>query len=178
MRNSLLAAASQATGDKRMPAHIDLARFYLARGFYAEAKGVIDLVLGETKESEVDPSAYIIRAVAATLSDHPELALKDLANPAIGANSDAQLWKGLASAKQGKWVDAREKFKNAEFAITGLPVDLQRIVSIEAFRAALEVKDYPTAGLRNNDLTTLGAGAWTGGRNRPVAGTVCRSPWP
>ena len=158
MRNSLLAAASQATGDKRMSAHIDLARFYLARGFYPEAKGVLDLILGETKESEVDPSAYIIRAVATTLSGHPELALKDLANPAIGANSDSQLWKGLAYAEQGKWVDAREKFKNAEFAITGLPIDLQRIVTIEAFRAALEVKDYPTAGLRSNDLTTMGAG--------------------
>jgi predicted negative regulator of RcsB-dependent stress response len=158
-RNSLVAAASQATGEKRMPAHIDLARFYLARGFYPEAKGVLDLILGETKESEVDPSAYIIRAVANTLSGHPELALKDLANPAIGSNSDSQLWKGLAYAQQEKWVDAREKFKNAEFAITGLPVDLQRIVTIEAFRAALEVKDYPTAGLRSNDLTTLGAGS-------------------
>ncbi|WP_424627346.1 tetratricopeptide repeat protein [Bradyrhizobium sp. SYSU BS000235] len=158
MRNSLLAAASQATGDKRMAAHIELARFYLSRGFYPEAKGVLDLILGETKESEVDPSAYILRAVATTLSGHPELALKDLANPAIGANSDSQLWKGLAYAKQGKWVDAREKFKNAEFAITGLPTDLQRIVTIEAFRAALEVKDYPTAGARSNDLTTLGAG--------------------
>lgn len=157
-RNSLMAAASQATGDKRMSAHIDLARFYLARGFYPEAKGVLDLILGETKESEVDPSAYIIRAVASTLFGHPELALKDLANPAIGANSDSQLWKGLAYAKQGKWVEAREKFKNAEFAITGLPIDLQRIVTIEAFRAALEVKDYPTAGLRSNDLTSLGAG--------------------
>ncbi|MEH2509945.1 hypothetical protein V1291_001299 [Nitrobacteraceae bacterium AZCC 1564] len=159
MRNSLMAAASQATGDKRMSAHVDLARFYLARGFYPEAKGVLDLILGETKETEVDPSAYIIRAVATTLSGHPELALKDLANPAIGANSDSQLWKGLAYAEQGKWVEAREKFKNAEFAITGLPIDLQRIVTIGAFRAALEVKDYPTAGLRSNDLTTLGAGA-------------------
>lgn len=158
MRNSLLAAASRATGDKRMSAHIDLARFYLARGFYPEAKGVLDFILGETKESEVDPSAYIIRAVASTLSGNPELALKDLANPAIGANSDAQLWKGLAYAEQGKWVDAREKFKNAEFAITGLPIDLQRVVTIEAFRAALEVKDYPTAGLRSNDLTTMGPG--------------------
>ncbi len=96
--------------------------------------------------------------MASTLSGRPELALKDLANPAIGANSDSQLWKGLAYAGQEKWVDAREKFKNAEFAITGLPLDMQRIVVIEAFRAALEVKDYPSAGLRSNDLDTMGPG--------------------
>jgi len=42
--------------------------------------------------------------------------------------------KRLAYARQGKWADAREKFKNVEFAVTSLPVELQRIVISEAMR--------------------------------------------
>ena len=75
----------------------------------------------------------------------PEQALKDLANPAIGTNYDSQLWKALAYARQGKWAEAREKFKNVEFAITSLPIELQRIVMPEAMRASLEVRDYSGA---------------------------------
>src|ERR1700735_3887639 len=100
------------------PARVDLARFYLARGMYPEAKGVLDLVLADTRRGEEDPAALIVHSVASALMGRPELALTDLANPAIGANYDSQLWKALASGRQGKWAEAREKFKNVEFAIT------------------------------------------------------------
>ncbi len=86
-----------------------------------------------------------MHAVASVLMGRPELGLKDLANPVIGSNYDSQLWKGLAYARQGKWAEAREKFKNAEFAITSLPIELQRIVMTDAMRASLEVKDYAGA---------------------------------
>ena len=86
----------------------------------------------------------------------PELALKDLANPAVGTSFDSQMWKALAYARQGKWVDAREKFKNAEFAITALPIELQRIVVSEAMRASIEVKDYSGAAKRSSDLDVVG----------------------
>ena len=39
-----------------------------------------------------------------------EQALKIIANPALGASSDTQLWTGLALAQQGKYAQAREKF--------------------------------------------------------------------
>src|SRR3979411_1342820 len=87
---------------------------------------------------------------------HPERGLKDLANPAIGTNYDSQLWKALAYARQGKWADAREKFKNVEFAISSLPSELQRIVISEAMRCSLEVKDYSGAAKRSGDLDAVG----------------------
>lgn len=52
-----------------------------------------------------------------------------------------QLWKALALRARAKWAEAREKFKNAEFSVATLPLDLQRIVTIEAMKASLEVKD-------------------------------------
>ena len=47
----------------------------------------------------------------------PDDALKDLGNPAIGANYESQLWRAVALARQAKWPEAREKLKNVDFVI-------------------------------------------------------------
>jgi tetratricopeptide (TPR) repeat protein len=155
-QDALIAATAAAEPDKRTPLRIDLARFYMSRGMNAEAKGVLDLVLAGAKPGFEDPVALMVHSVASILIGRPEQGLKDLANPAIGTNYDSQLWKALASARQGKWADAREKFKNVEFAITSLPLELQRIVITEAMRASLEVKDFSGAAKRGSDLEVVG----------------------
>jgi tetratricopeptide (TPR) repeat protein len=154
--DTLVTAAASATAEQRTPARMDLARFYMSRGMYPEAKGVLDLTLSEAKPGQEDLSALIVHSVASTLMGRPEQGLKDLAGPAIGTNYDSQLWKALALARQGKWADAREKFKNVEFAITSLPLELQRAVITEAMRASIEVKDYSGAASRSNDLDVIG----------------------
>jgi tetratricopeptide (TPR) repeat protein len=154
--DTLVTAAASATAEQRNPARLDLARFYMSRGMYPEAKGVLDLMLGEAKPGQEDLSALIVHSVATTLMGRPEQGLKDLASAAIGTNHDSQLWKALALARQGKWADAREKFKNVEFAVTSLPLELQRVVIIEAMRASIEVKDYSGAASRSNDLDVIG----------------------
>src|SRR5262249_12011604 len=76
-----------------------------------------------------------------------------------GSTYGAQLWQGLAKARQGKWAEARERFKNVEFAIASLPPELQRIVLMDAMRASLEVKDYAGAARRRSDLDVVGVPA-------------------
>jgi len=154
--DELIAAEAAVEPDKRTPLRIDLARFYMSRGMYPEAKGVLDLVLAAAKPGFEDPVALMVHSVASILIGRPEQGLKDLANPAIGTNNDAQLWKALAYAGLGKWPDAREKFKNVEFAITALPIELQRIVVLDGMRAALEVKDFSDAAKRSSDLDVIG----------------------
>lgn len=158
-QDELINASAKASGEARTMARYELARFYMARGMYAEAKGVIDLVLGDLKSGQDDPIALIIRAACSVMIGHPEEALKDLGNPAIGANFDAQLWRALAVAKQGKWPEAREKLKNVEFITNGLPLDMQRVVLSEAMRASLEVKDYAGATNLSSELDHVGVPA-------------------
>src|SRR4029077_7192952 len=107
---------------------------------------VTNLILSETKAGSEDAAVVKVNAVA---SIH-------LGNPAIGNGYDSQLWKALAFARQGKWADAREKFKNAEFAIAALPLEMQRIVTADAMRASLEVKDYAGASRRRSELDVVG----------------------
>jgi tetratricopeptide (TPR) repeat protein len=155
-QDALTEAAAAAEADRRTPARIELARFYLSRGMYPEAKGVLDLALADAKPGVEDPVLLTVHAVASILMGRPEQGMKDLANPAIGTNYDSLLWKALAYARMGRWADAREKFKNVEFAITALPIDLQRIVISDAMRASLEVKDYSGAAKRSSDLEIIG----------------------
>jgi tetratricopeptide (TPR) repeat protein len=155
-KDALQAAAAAAEAHRRTPARIDLASFYMSHALYPEAKSVLDLVLADARPGLEDPVALILHSVANTLMGRPSEGLEDLANPAIGANYDSQLWKALAYARLGRWAEAREKFKNVEFAITSLPIELQRIVIAEALRASLEVRDYSGAAKRSGDLDVVG----------------------
>jgi len=154
--DKLTEAAAVADTGSLANTRMDLAKFYMARGMYYEAKGVADLAISDMKVGEESPVALIIHAVASALIGRPEQTLKDIAQPALGPGYDSELWKAFAFAKQGKWVEARERFKNAEFTLAALPADLQRAGLMMALRAALEVKDYAGASSRGSELEVVG----------------------
>ena len=156
---ALIQAMARAEPDLRPQARLDLARFYMARAMYPEAKGVTEVAMADPNAKKDESITLMVHAVASILIGRPGRGLKDLANPAIGANYDSQMWQALALARQSKWAEAREKFKNVEFAIASLPVDLQRIVTMDAMRAALEVKDYAGAAKRRAELEVIGVPA-------------------
>ena len=154
--DALIKAAAAAGPEQKAQARLELANFYMSRGMYQEARGVTNLIISDTNQGNEDAAVLMVNAVASILIGHPERALKVLASPAIGNGYDSQLWKGLAFARQEKWADAREKFKNAEFSIAALPLELQRIVTADAMRASLEVKDYAGASRRRSELDVIG----------------------
>lgn len=154
-QSDLITAISTVEPAQRSLPRLDLAQFYMSRAMYHEAKSVTELMLSDPLNKE-ESSALIIHAIASILIGRPAQGLKDLANPVIGNSHDSQLWKALAFARQGKWADAREKFKNVEFAIASLPLDIQRIVTMDAMRASLEVKDYAGASKRRGEIEVVG----------------------
>jgi hypothetical protein len=154
--DALVLAAAMAELDQRPRARLALARFYMARGMYWEAKAVTEFLLNDSNLKNEESVALMVHAIASILVNRVDLAVKDLSSPTIGSNYDSQLWKALAYAHQEKWADAREKFKNVAFAIASLPLDLQRIVTTDAMRASLEVKDYAGAAKRRAELDVIG----------------------
>ncbi|MBR0718618.1 tetratricopeptide repeat protein [Bradyrhizobium liaoningense] len=152
---ALLAAISAVEPAQRSVPRLDLAHFYMSRAMYYEAKAITDVMLSDPQNKE-ESNALVMHAIASILIGRPTQGLKDLSNPVIGNSHDSQLWKALAYARQGKWADAREKFKNVEFAIASLPLDIQRIVTMDAMRASLEVKDYAGASKRRSELEVVG----------------------
>lgn len=154
-QSELMTSISNVEPALRSLPRLDLAQFYMSRAMYHEAKAVTELMLSDPLNKE-ESGALIMHAIASILIGRPAQGLKDLANPVIGNSHDSQLWKALAYARQGKWADAREKFKNVEFAIASLPLDIQRIVTMDAMRASLEVKDYAGASKRRSELEVVG----------------------
>jgi tetratricopeptide (TPR) repeat protein len=156
-RQSLLwRAAAEAPENRRAAARLELARFYLARGMDAEAKAVLDVVIAAERSAVEEVPTTMLRAIANIMLNRADEALKDLANPLIGNQHDALLWRALAHARQGKWADARDEFKNAEVAMGTLPIELQRLALKEAVRASIEVKDFGGAANLLGELQTLG----------------------
>ncbi|HEY1978695.1 MAG TPA: tetratricopeptide repeat protein, partial [Xanthobacteraceae bacterium] len=150
-QSHLLAAAAAAPENKRLAPRLDLARFYLARDMYPEAKGVLDVTLADDRSAAEGVSAAVLRSIAEVMMNRPEDALKDLGNPAVGDQHDAPLWRALAYAHEGKWAQAREGFRSLEAALATLPVELQRVALKDEMRSAIEVGDYDSASNTLND---------------------------
>jgi tetratricopeptide (TPR) repeat protein len=155
-QSKLVAAAASAPDNKRLAPRLDLARFYVARDMYPEAKGVLDVALADERAALEQGTAAVLRAVTEIMMNRPDDALKDLADPSIGDQHDAPLWRALAYAKQGKWGQARDGFKSADAAVATLPVELQRAALKEEMRSAIEVGDFSTASIQLNDFQTIG----------------------
>jgi len=155
-QNDLIRAAAEAPFTKRAAYRVNLARFYLAREMYAEAKAVLDTAMADDKPTADDPSVLVLRAVANIMLGRIDTALKDLANPLVGKQNDAPLWRALAHARQGRWAEARDAFRQLEGALGALPLELQRIAVADALRATIEVGDFPAAVNRLNDFEVIG----------------------
>jgi hypothetical protein len=155
-QSNLIATAAAAPDGKRLVPRLDLARFYIARDMYPEAKGVLDVALTDDRPAPEAVSAMVLRAVTELMMNRPDDALKDLADPSIGEQHDAPLWRALAYARQGKWAQARAGFKTSEAAVGTLPVELQRVALREEMRSDIEVGDFSGATSQLNDFETIG----------------------
>jgi tetratricopeptide (TPR) repeat protein len=155
-RSQLLMAAADAPESRRLPARCDLARFYLARDMYAEAKAVLDVAIADNPPTAEDSSPAVLHAIANVMLGRPDAALKDLANPVVGDQHDAPLWRAFANARLGKWAEARETFRNVEAAMGTLPLELQRAIMKEMIRAFIEVGDVTGAARQMNDFELVG----------------------
>ncbi len=158
-QNTLITAAASAPENKRLPLRFELARFYLARQMYAEAKGVLGVALAEDHPTSEDSTGLVMRAIANIMMDRVDDGLADLASPLVGNSNDAPLWRAIGYAKQSKWAEAADNFKKMETAITTLPVEFQRQVMLQVVRAAIETRDFAYAAQQLNEFDTLGVPA-------------------
>jgi tetratricopeptide (TPR) repeat protein len=154
--SQLLFSAARATESQRLAARVDLARFYLAWERSAEAKGVLDVALKDNPPSAADPIPLVLRAVANLMLERPQEALKDLANPIVGNQFDAPLWRAWAYARLSRWADANEGFRDVDSRIARLPVELQRKVLREIIRVAIEIGDVTGAINAMHEFEILG----------------------
>lgn len=155
-QSHLIDVAAAAPPHQRLAPRLELARFYIARGMYPEAKGVLDVALSDEPKSTESVDALVLRAVCEVMMNRPDDALKDLSEPGVGDQHDAPLWRALAYARLGRWAKARDTFKTMAAAMATLPVELQRVALKDDMRSAIEVGDFNAASDDLNDFQTIG----------------------
>jgi hypothetical protein len=114
------------------------------------------VALADDRPAAEAGSATVLRAVAEVMMNRPNEALKDLADPSVGDQHDAPLWRALAYARQGKWTQARGGFKTVDAAVATLPIELQRVALKDETRSAIEVGDFAGASTELNNFETIG----------------------
>ncbi len=154
-QTELIRAAAAAPPERRMQARLKLARFYLATGMAAEAKGVLNVALGDQR-GVPDVTGSVLGAVADVMLHRPEQALKQLNQPQIGNQLEAPVWRAIAYARAGKWSEAHAGFRHIEVAIATLPIELQRMAMMAALKTAIEVRDYDTASRLVDEFDSIG----------------------
>jgi tetratricopeptide (TPR) repeat protein len=152
----LIQAAAEAPASKRLLARVDLARFYLARDMGEEAKAVLDVALADHPATADNAAPLMLRAIANIAIGRGESALKDLASPYIGNQNDAGLWRALAYATVGRWSDACAGFRNAEGAISAMPLEMQRTMLKQMIRSLVEVGDITGAVTHMREFEAVG----------------------
>jgi hypothetical protein len=141
-------------GEKR----VALARFYLSKNLAAEALGTIEA--SATEEMQSSNTAFgLLRAVAELKMNRNENALRDLAKPEFVGLPQATLLRVSALTGLTRWAQAREQFVAGHDAIADLPIELQRMVLMDAMRAAIEVRDFAEASRIRHEFESVGTPA-------------------
>ena len=140
----LVAALAAAEPGERTAARIALARFYLANGLGAEAKGALEAA--PEPDGAAKAEFFALRALARLMLQRPREAIEDLSLPPLAGSGEAALIRVAALAAAMRFAEAREAFRTAEKDLPLLPAELQRFVRMAALRAAIELEAFDEAG--------------------------------
>lgn len=170
----LIEAAADAGEPGRQGARLNLARFYLAHGFAAEARGVLDTIIADGVPSD-DAVPYLMRSMAWMELGRNAEAMKDLAHPLLATSLDAAAIRGIVHANEDRWREARENFAAAAGVAGTLPIDMQRKMVLAATRTALEMRDSKEAARVFSEFETIGVPDELAAEVAVLAGRIAES---
>jgi tetratricopeptide (TPR) repeat protein len=117
-------------------ARLQLARFYLANDFGAEALGLIRVIQNSDPSLQSHPQLLVMRAAANYMMGRYHDAHNDLAGDMFTSDRHAAFWRGLTETALHNWDAARDSFALAEAVVNRYP---------EAWQARLRLAEADTA---------------------------------
>ena len=137
-RQELQQAVARARGEDAGTARLDLARFYLGRGFGAEAAAELGLAAEAAPALEEEPWFRALRGAGDFLADNLANAGRNLFHPDLNGNDEAALWRGALHARQGDPAAAVPEFRAGWRMLAGYPGWLRERLALLAVEAALD----------------------------------------
>ena len=145
-RQELQLRISEATSISRSGPRLELAQFYFARGLAAESIGLLRTIEQSDEDLAKRPDVKALRGAADFMLGRYEEAYASLADPSLNGNSEAELWRGAASAAQGRWNEAVEHFARAGEIPGGYPRNYTTELALLAAEATIRAGDFRGAG--------------------------------
>jgi len=138
-------AVSMASRDKRGAARMELARFFFAHGFAADALGVLRRI--ELTDAKLARTAGFraLRGASRYLIGQLKNAGRDLYDGQLDDAAEIALWRGAVAARAGKWSDANREFLRAGAVIRSYPSELRTKFGELAAEAAIVAGDLRRA---------------------------------
>lgn len=137
---------SEATSISRSGPRLELAQFYFANGLAAETVGLLRTIAAADEDLASRPDVKALRGASQFVLGRYAEAEEDLDERALNGFSEAELWRGAATAAQGKWAEAVEHFARAGEIPGGYPRNFATDVALWAAEAAIRAGDNRGAG--------------------------------
>ncbi len=141
----LIRSAAQAQRSERPGARLALATHLLANGLQVEALGPLDASLVEDQAARRDKRVHLSRAIALTMLHRSREAEAALQHELLKDDLEADLWRAVNEARQGKFPRANAAFRRASGLVDGYPEILQAMIRPDIFRTAVAMRDQATA---------------------------------
>ncbi len=138
-RQRLLQAAVVAEPESRERARLDLARFYLGRGFGVEGLGVLRVIAADRPAIADSPAFRLMQGIGLFLAGRHAEAATEFAHSSLAGIDEAALWRAATLAAAGRPAAAAEAFAATGAIALGYPTALRAPVialAAEALAAA------------------------------------------
>jgi tetratricopeptide (TPR) repeat protein len=145
-KKELQLRVAEATSISRSGPRLDLAEFYFSRGLASEAIGLLRTIAQSDEDLANRPDVKALRGAASFMLGRYEEAEDFLDDTALNGFSEAELWRGAATAAQGKWDQAVEHFARAGEIPGGYPRNFTTELALLGAEAAIRAGDYRGAG--------------------------------
>ncbi|MBT3358843.1 MAG: tetratricopeptide repeat protein [Rhodospirillales bacterium] len=144
-RQGLEASISKASGIGKEKARLNLAKFYIANGYAAEALGVLENVARDRKGIENDPEFNALHGSANFLMSRLSEAADDWYHESLNKNDEAIFWRASLAAEEGDLVRASRVLRRTGGVLTGYPSALKMSLGLLASESAIQVGDIRQA---------------------------------
>lgn len=139
-KQALQAAVVTATRSERNRRRLDLAQFFFAHGFAADALGTLKQVPA-TDPLFAEPAFKALMGATALMANDLELAERALGEPALDGHPEVALWLGLLRFRQRAWKEAAQHFADGIGLLRFKHNPYGARFVLAAARASLEVGD-------------------------------------
>jgi len=141
----LLADLATASLEQRTGARFNMARFYLANGYGAEALGVMGVIASADPDATKTPEFNMLIGGARFLMGRYDEADLNFSKPDLVNNDEARLWRALIVAARGDLSTAGFELRRLGGIARSYPVPLRMPVGRLIAKAAIEIGDVKQA---------------------------------